>query len=153
MNKLLLATALFVAQPALAANDKPVWQFNNEGDPNLVYSIPESDGIVMFMSCDPAKGSATITMSETSSKVKANAKVKMTFTAGKTSVTLDGKTEANEEAGTPTAVGNTTTQSPIFAALGSADKLNVVVGSYKTDVPLKGIGPHLAKFTAACAKK
>lgn len=155
---LLALLGLFVladASTVLRAEDseKRTWRLTVEADqPRLEYGTDNPEDTPIAFSCKAGGGQVDVWINETGKGVKAGRSMTASLTAGGTTSKVRGKTETNEEAGTPSFSGTQPADDPLFAALSKERTLVFVVGPSRQQVPLQDIGDKADRFSRLCRK-
>ena len=148
--------ALAGASTALRAeeSEKRTWRLEVEGDqPRLEYGTDNPEDTPIAFSCKAGAGQVDVWINETGKGVKAGRSMTASLTAGRTTSKVRGKTETNEEAGTPSFSGTQPASDPLFAALSKERSLVIVVGPSRQQVPLQEIGDKAERFSGLCRKR
>jgi hypothetical protein len=149
----LLGLCVLVDASALRAEEstRRTWRLEAE-EPRLVYGTVEEDTPITFF-CKAGAGVVNVMIDETSKGVKPGRSMTASLTAGRTTAKVRGKTEPNEDAGTPTFVGSLPAGDPLFAALAKERTLVLVVGPSRQQVPLRDIGDKAERLSRFCRKQ
>lgn len=146
------------AAPAAPAAPAPEaarsWVFDDNPEaPVLTYGTPESDDVVIAMSCEPADKMMRITEFVGSDQLKPGTKATLKLTAGTASLALTGDAIANEMDGTVNVEVAGPPNPRLFALLKAGPQLVIEIHGSKETVPLAGATPHVATFEKLCAGK
>ena len=140
------------AQPA--DDEKRTWRLLEEKDgPTLEYGTDNVEDIPISFGCAPGNSRVTVWINETDHSVKANRSMTASLIAGSATAKVPGKTQPNEEAGTPSFSGTMKLSEPLLATLGKEKSLVFVVGRSRDQVPLDDIGDKADRFLRLCQKK
>ena len=135
-------------------SEKRTWRLTVEADqPRLEYGTDNPEDTPIAFSCTAGGGEVDVWINETGRGVKAGRSMTASLTAGRTTSKVRGKTETNEEAGTPSFSGTQRANDPLFAALSKERILVFVVGPSRQQVPLQDIGDKADRFSRLCRKK
>ena len=135
-------------------SEKRTWRLTIEADqPRLEYGTDNVEDTPIAFSCTAGGGAVDVWINETGRGVKAGRSMTASLTAGRTTSKVRGKTETNEEAGTPSFSGAQRANDALFAALSKERSLVFVVGPSRQQVPLQDIGDKADRFSRLCQKK
>jgi hypothetical protein len=135
-------------------SEKRTWRLTVEaGQPRLDYGTNNPEDTPIAFSCEAGRGLVEVWINETSQGVKPGRSMTASLTAGRTTSKVRGKTEPNEEAGTPSFLGTQSANDPLFATLSKERILVFVVGPSRDQVPLRDIGNKADRFSRLCQKK
>jgi hypothetical protein len=146
---------LIDARASLHAQDpeKRMWRLAVEANqPRLDYGTDNPEDTPIVFSCKAGRGVVDVWINETGNGVKPGRSMTASLTAGRTSAKVRGKTEPNEEAGTPSFSGTLPAADPLFATLAKERSLAFVVGPSRDQVPLRDIGTKADRFSRLCQK-
>ena len=132
-------------------SEKRAWRLDADG-PRLEYGTDNPEDTPIAFSCDVGRGRVEVWINETGRGVKPRRSMTASLTAGRTTAKVRGKTEPNEEAGTPSFSGTMPANDPLFATLSKERVLVFVVGPSRSQVPLRGIGDKGDRFIRLCQK-
>jgi hypothetical protein len=154
MRRLWIAcVAVLLAGPA-SAQDPRTWIFDDNPEaPALEFGAPESDDIVIAISCEPAAKRMSIVESIASQKLNPGTSVTFKLTAGAVSLDLTGDAIANETDGTVSIEVNVAPNPRVFALLKEGPLLTIEVPGAKETIPLAGAAPHVAAFEKLCFER
>lgn len=144
------AVLLAASVPAAAQERQWILDATDE-DAFLVFGVPESDDTGFSIWCAIQSGKAKIFLPEASSKLTLGKPGTMELQAGDVTVTLQGETSDNQEAGTISLEAEVETTNPIFAAMEKADRLKVYVEGDEQIFPL--IDADVEGLLKLCDKK
>jgi hypothetical protein len=135
-------------------SEKRTWRLEVEADqPRLDYGTNNPEDTPIAFSCKAGRGLVDVWINETGKGVKPGRSMTASLTAGRTTSKVRGKTEPNEEAGTPSFSGTLPANDPLFAALSKERILVFVVGPSRQQVPLRDIGDKADRFSRLCQKQ
>src|SRR5689334_18443744 len=114
----LLGLFVLVDASALRGEEsaKRTWRLEAD-EPRLGYGSGEEEDTSITFFCKAGSGVVDVMINETGKGVKAGRSMVASLTAGRTTAKVRGKTEANEEAGTPGFSGTLPAGDPLFASL------------------------------------
>ncbi len=136
-HRILLSISLAAAVSASAAAQERQWSLDaGSEDAYLVFGVPETDDIGISFWCTMGTGEISIFVPEADASMESGLTVPFTMAAGETMAKLQGKTTANEEAGTTSLEARISVSEPIFEALKDADRFKVKVGQEENVYPL-----------------
>lgn len=147
----LLLFCLFV--PAtLAQEDGRAWTLSErEGRMMLSFGTPESDDVMLTLSCSRGNGAVTVFVVAASEKLTPGETAEATLTIGKVRSTLRGGASVNMMDGIPSLSAVVGAAEPIFQALtGDAGVLAISVKGEVQRAPLRSLRANGAKFRTAC---
>jgi len=152
MPKLVTSTiALFFALAASAAAQERQWNFDiSDTDAYLLFGVPESDDVGMSFWCGLKSGEINMFFPESDPALAADADLQFTISAGEETIAIDGKTSANEEAGSISIEARIDEADPFWRHMLDADRFRVKVGAEELIFPL--VDAELASFMLACRK-
>ena len=133
-------------------SEKRTWRLDAD-QPRLDYGTDNPEDTPIAFYCEAGRGRVEVWINETSNGVKPRRSMTASLTAGRTTSKVRGKTETNEEAGTPSFSGTQRANDPLFAALSKERSLVFVVGPSRQQVPLQDIGDKANRFSRLCQKK
>ena len=146
-----LTIALTFLLAASAVAQERQWNFDvSDTDAYLLFGVPESDDVGMSFWCGLRTGDINIIFPESDPTLPADADVQFTITAGEETITVDGKTSANEEAGSISVETHLPESDPFWRHMLDADHFKVKVGKEELIFPL--VEAELASFKLACRK-
>ena len=149
--RLLLAVFSIAAVSASAEAQERQWSLDTgDEDAYLVFGVPETDDVGVSFWCTMGTGEISIFVPEADPSMKPGKTVPFTMTAGEMVARLEGKTTANEEAGTTSLEAKVSDSLPIFTAMKDADRFKVKVGKEENVYPL--IDADVAGLLRLCGK-
>ena len=150
----LLGLLVLVDAGALRAEEsaKRTWRLEAD-EPRLNYGTGEEEDTPIAFFCKAGAGVVEVMINETGKGVKPGRSMTASLTAGRTTAKVRGKTEPNEEAGTPGFLGTLPAGDPLFAALAKERTLVFVVGPSRQRVPLQDIGDKAERLSRFCQKQ
>jgi len=147
----LLAMAGFA--PA-AAQGARTWLFDDSSDVvTLQYGTPESDDVVIAMSCEANARTVRINEFVNSSSLTPGRTARLKLSSGPTSLEYNGQALANEMDGGVNLEVVTPADAKLFALLKAGPSLTIDVAGKQATVPLKAAAPHLPALEKACLTK
>jgi hypothetical protein len=150
-SRLVLSVFLAAAACSSASAQERQWSLDtSDEDAYLVFGVPETDDVGISFWCTMGTGEISIFVPEADPDMKPGRTVPFTMTAGKTVAQLEGKTSANEMAGTTSLEASVSGSQPIFEALKEADRFKVKVGKEENIYPL--IDADVAGLLRLCNK-
>jgi hypothetical protein len=142
--------ALLCAAPA-AAQGARSWIFDDNPElPVLMFGAPDTDDVVLTLSCDPKQKRMTIVESVPSKKMNPGGSATFKLTAGTASLDLTGDAVANESDGTVSIEVNGAPNPRVFALLKGGPSLVIEVPGAKETIPLGGATQHVPGFEKLC---
>ena len=142
-------TLLFAA-PAAAQNAR-TWIFDDNPEmPVLMFGAPDSDDLLLTLSCDPKQKRMTIVESVASKKMSPGGTASFKLTAGSASLDLTGDAVANESDGAVSIEVNGPPNPRVFAVLKGGPSLVIEVPGAKETIPLGAAAPHVPGFEKLC---
>ena len=142
--------ALLLVTPA-AAQDARTWIFDDNPEmPVLMFGAPDSDNLLLTLSCDPKQKRMTIIESVASKKMSPGGTASFKLTAGTTSLDLTGDAVANESDGTVNIEVIGPPNPRVFALLKGGPSLVIEVPGAKETIPLAAAAPHVPGFEKLC---
>ena len=148
----LIAAAL--ALPLLsmpAAAQERAWNFDQtDTDAYLVFGVPESDDIGLSLWCTQRSGNITLFLPETDAKIKPDSTAKLTVELAGKRYRYNGKTTANQEAGSTSAEVILKVTDKLFTAMREADRIKIIVGKSVHTFPLLEV--DIETLLQLCAK-
>jgi hypothetical protein len=140
-----LFTAQASAQPARD------WIFDDNPElPVLMFGAPDTDDLLLTLSCDPKQKRMTIVESVASKKLNPGGQASFKLTAGTTSLDLTGDAVANESDGTVSIEVHGPPNPRVFALLKGGPSLVIEVPGGKETIPLATAAQHVAGFEKLC---
>jgi hypothetical protein len=156
MRRHLIAGLLAAAagsSPA-AAQGARTWLFDDSSDVvTLQYGTPESDDVVVAMSCEANTRTVRINEFASSSSLTPGRTAKLKLTNGPASLEYNGQALANEMDGGVNLEVVTPADAKLFALLKAGPSLTIDVAGKQATVPLKAAAPHLPALEKACLTK
>ena len=145
-----IVAAAFVTLVATAAfAQEREWIFDtNEEDAFLTFAVPESDDIGISFWCRIQSGEARVFLPEAGEDIQPDRKVALTFSVAGKKYTFDAETSLNEEAGSTSAEAGIRADDKLFAAMRTADRFGVQIGSEEMIFPLGGA--DIESFMRVC---
>jgi hypothetical protein len=132
-----IAIVVVSCAPALAQERE--WTFDTgDQDAFLIFGVPQTDDSGVSFWCPIGSGEIHIFVPETSAKLKPDAAVHIDVAIGDKTFGYEGKAQANEESGVPSAEAVIDAKDAVFAALQSADRFTVTVPGDSEVYPLAG---------------
>lgn len=141
--------ALFAA--SAVAQDARTWIFDDNPEmPVLMFGAPDSDDLVLTLSCDPKQKRMMIVESVASKKMSPGGTASFKLTAGTASLDLTGDAVANESDGTVSIEVHGPPNPRLFALLKAGPSLVIEVPGAKETIPLAAAAPHVPGFEKLC---
>jgi hypothetical protein len=139
---------LAIPAAAQAARD---WIFDDNPElPVLMFGAPDSDDVLLTLSCDPKQKRMTIIESVASKKMNPGGQATFKLTAGSTSLDLTGDAVTNESDGTVSIEVHGAPNPRVFALLKGGPSLVIEVPGAKETIPLGNAAPHVPGFEKLC---
>jgi hypothetical protein len=146
---LLLAAVCLFGDRALAQERE--WSLDaSDQDAYLIFGVPESDDVGISLWCPIRRGTVNVFMPETSEDLQPGRTVQMVIEAGEAKAAYRARTEANEDAGIPSAEAKVPADAPVFEAMKQADRFRIIIGRHETVFPL--YNADLPGLLALCRK-
>jgi hypothetical protein len=146
----LLAATLSVA----GAQEQRTWVFDDSTDVSaLKYGTPETDDLVIAISCEPGARTMRIVEFVGSSNLTPGSSTRLRLTSGTATLDYPGLAVANEMDGTVNVEVTTAIDPKLFALLKAGPSLTIAVVGKQLNVPLKAAVPLVAPFEKACLKR
>jgi hypothetical protein len=115
------------------------WTFDTgEQDAYLIFGVPQTDDTGVSFWCPIGSGEIHIFVPETNEALKPDAAVHIDVAIGDKTFGYDGKAQANEESGVPSAEAVIDAKDAVFTALQAADRFTVKVPGDSEVYPLAG---------------
>ena len=150
LHRLVILLALALAVPAFA-QDGRVWNFDDNPEaPALGFGAPDSDDLVIGLSCEPSAKQMTIVASVGSTRLVPGPSVSLKLSAGTTSLSLIGNAIANETDGTVSIEVTGAPNPRLFSLLRAGPSLTIEVPGATETIPLGGAAPHVALLEKLC---
>jgi hypothetical protein len=118
--------------------------------PVLMFGAPDSDNLLLTISCDPKQKRMTIIESVASKKMNPGGTASFKLTAGTASLDLTGDAVMNERDGGVSIEVNGAPNPRVFALLKGGPSLVIEVPGAKETIPLNGATPHVPGFEKLC---
>jgi hypothetical protein len=151
MRHFWIASVLAVlASPACAEQARNWILDNNPETPSLGFGAPDSDDLVIAISCEPAAKRMTVVESISAPKLNPGGTASFKLTAGTQSLDLSGDATANESDGAVSIEVNGAPNPRVFALLKAGPSLTIEVAGAKETVPLTGAAPHVPVLEKLC---
>ena len=142
--------ALLCAAPA-AAQPAREWIFDDNPEmPVLMFGAPDSDDVLLTLSCDPKQKRMTIIESVASKKMSPGGTASFRLSAGSASLDLTGDAIANESDGTVSIEVKGAPNPRVFALLKGGPSLVIEVPGAKETIPLGAAAQHVPGFEKLC---
>ncbi len=133
---LALPLCLLLFAGTVAAQERQWTLDASDQDAYLIFGVPESDDVGLSFWCPIRKGVVNVFVPEAIGALPANQKVSVIMEAGGQSVTLEGTTEVNEEAGVSSVEVQLPAEHAFLDALKTGDRLKVKVAKEETVFPI-----------------
>lgn len=151
-NTILASLLIFAAAAAPALAQERQWSLDvSDTDAYLAFGVPETDDIGVSFWCPLNAGEIRLFAPETEAGLKANRKQAFYLVIGGKRYRFDGKTTANEEAGSISIEGARPTGDPVWSALAKTDRFIIVVRKQQIVFPL--LEADVEGLVAKCSKK
>jgi hypothetical protein len=143
-----------VAGSSPAAQGARTWLFDDSSDVvTLQYGTPESDDVVVAVSCEANTRTVRINEFASSNSLTPGRTAKLRLTNGSASIEYNGQALANEMDGGVNLEVVAPADAKLFALLRAGPSLTIDVAGKQATVPLKAAAPHLAALEKACLTK
>lgn len=137
----------YVDAASLAADGQARMQYG------LSYGLPETDDMVIRLSCAPGSGMLNVLVPHTLQRMKRGSRSIARLTAGGTRWSIRGKILPNDESRDESFAGRAAFDPAEFLRLATADRLQISVGfGPAQSAPLAGAGEKFTQFSLTCAK-
>jgi hypothetical protein len=144
--------ALLLSAPASAETARS-WIFDDNPEaPALVYGAPESDDILIAISCEPGEKRMTIVEAVGSKKLNPGRTTTFRLSVGTVNLDLTGDAVANETDGSVNVEVIGAPNPRVFALLRAGPSLTIEVAGEKETIPLAGAAPHVPVLEKLCRK-
>ena len=154
MRRFWIVCVLAVLGCPAAAEQARTWILDDNPEaPSLGFGAPDSDDLVIAISCEPAAKRMSIVESVASKKLNPGASVTFKLSAGIASLDLTGDAIANETDGTVSIEVNGAPNPRLFALLKAGPSLTIEVAGAKETVPLAAAAPHVPVLEKLCLGK
>jgi hypothetical protein len=154
MRESLIVGLLLAGLAPAAAQGARTWLFDDSSDVvTLQYGTPESDDVVIAMSCETDTKTMRITEFASSSSLTPGQAARIKLTNGSASLAYDGQVLTNEMDGGVNLEVVTPVDAKLFALLKGGSSLTIDVAGKQSTVPMKGAAPHIAPLEKACLAK
>ncbi len=153
MARLSLASLVFAAfcAGALAQTPQQEWLFDdNPDEPMLVYGTPDSDDVVIAITCEPKNKIVQVSAFLGSDHMRPGMKATVRLTAGTTALDIIGDAVANEMDGGTMVTARGAPQPRLFALFKAGPTLRIDVPGNAKTVPLTSAAPHAAALEKLC---
>jgi hypothetical protein len=151
MRHILAFCSLFIATTVSAAAQERQWSLDvSDTDVYLAFGVPETDDIGVSFWCPLHSGEVRLFLPETDAGLKPGRNQSFTLTAGGKWFRFDGKTTANEEAGSISIEGSRPAGDEVFAVLAKSDRFTVTIRKQQITFPL--VEADVAGLVDRCAK-
>lgn len=142
---------IVVAASSAPGQDARQWLFDDSTEAvTLQYGTPESDDVVIAMSCEPKVKQMRISEFTGSESLVPGSPAQLKLTSGTQTITYNGQAISNEESGTPSVEVVTAIDRKLFALLKAGPSLTIDVPGKQTTIPLKAGAAQVAQFEKAC---
>jgi hypothetical protein len=139
-----------LAAPALAAEAR-TWIFDDNPEaPSLGFGVPDSDDLVIAISCEPGAKRMSVVESITAPKLNPGGTASFKLTAGSQSLDLSGDATANESDGAVSIEVSGAPNPRVFAVLKAGPLLTIEVAGAKETVPLAAAAAHVPVLEKLC---
>ena len=145
--------ALLLAAPASAQTAR-AWIFDDNPEaPALLYGAPDSDDVLIAISCEPDEKRMTIVEAVGSKKLNPGRSTTFRLSAGTANLDLTGDAVANETDGSVNVEVTGPPNPRVFALLRAGPSLVIEVAGEKETIPLAGAAPHIPVLEKLCLRK
>src|SRR4051812_1601731 len=142
-----------LASPAPAEPARTWILDDNPEAPSLGFGAPDSDDLVIAISCEPGAKRMTVVESIAAPKLNPGGTASFRLTAGTQSLDLSGDATANESDGAVSIEVNGAPNPRLFALLRAGPALTIEVAGAKETVPLTAAAPHVPVLEKLCLGK
>jgi hypothetical protein len=133
-----LALSLGLLAPSALAQERE-WSFDTgEEDAYLVFGVPETDDVGVSFWCTIGMGEIRLFLPAAGETLTAGKTIEIEVDVAGGHFSFEGETAPNEEAATTSAEARLESSNPLFAALLTADRFSVRIGSEESVFPLLG---------------
>lgn len=122
----------------------------SDTDAYLAFGVPETDDIGVSFWCPLHAGEIRLFLPQTDAGLKPGRKQRFTMTTGGKWFRFDGRTTANEEAGSISIEGARPARDEAFTTLAQADRFTITIRKQQVTFPL--IDADVAGLIDKCAK-
>jgi hypothetical protein len=137
-----------------AAQGPRTWLFDDSSDlVTLQYGTPESDDVVIAMSCEANTRTIRINEFASSSSLTPGRTAKLKLTNGSASLEYSGQALANEMDGGVNLEVVVPADAKLFALLKGGPSLTIDVAGTQGTVPMKAAAPYIPALEKACLSK
>lgn len=151
LYRLLLSVSLIAACAASATAQERQWTLDaSDEDAYLIFGVPETDDVGVSFWCPVQKGEVNVFVPNVNPALGTGKDVVVTLKAAGVMADINGKTEANTEAGTTSAEAAADATLPVFAAMLTTDRFHITVGGEENIFPL--IDADVEGLLALCRK-
>jgi hypothetical protein len=126
---------------------------DNPEAPSLGFGAPDSDDLVIAISCEPAAKRMTVVESIAAPKLNPGGTATFRLTAGTQSLDLSGDATANESDGAVSIEVNGAPNLRLFALLKAGPSLTIEVADTKETIPLAAAAAHVSVLEKLCLGK
>lgn len=150
--RLVVPIALMIGAGAALAQERQWSGGTGDGTSYLQYGTPESDDVVIALSCEAGGGDIAVFVADLGENPPAvGSDVRLLLSANGATAEAPARTIPNEEAGTVSAEARLGAASVAPLLVGGAGDLGIVAADSTQSVPLAGIGAKAERFLAACS--
>ena len=154
MRRHLIVGLLAVSGATAAAQDARTWMFDDSSDfAALQYGTPESDDLVIAMTCEPKTRTMRIIEFVSAGNLTPGSPARLKLSNGPASLDYAGQAVANEMDGTVNVEVATMIDPKLFALLKAGPSLTVAVAGKQVAIPLKAAAAHVVALEKACLGK
>jgi hypothetical protein len=154
MRHFWIVCVLAVLSSPAAAEQARTWILDdNPESPSLGFGAPDSDDLVIAISCEPAAKRMTVVESIAAPKLNPGGTATFRLTAGTQSLDLSGDATANESDGAVSIEVNGAPNPRLFALLKAGPSLTIEVADAKETIPLTAAAPHVPVLEKLCLGK
>ena len=154
MRRFWIVCVLAVLTSPASAEQARTWILDDNPEaPSLGFGAPDSDDLVIAISCEPAAKRMTVVESIPAPKLNPGGTASFKLSAGTQSLDLSGDATANESDGAVSIEVNGAPNPRVFALLKAGPSLTIEVAGAKEIVPLAAAAPHVPVLEKLCLGK
>jgi hypothetical protein len=154
MRRFGIVCVLAVLAGSASAEQARTWIFDDNPEaPSLGFGAPDSDDVVIAISCEPAARRMTVVESIAAPKLNPGGTATFRLSAGTQSLDLSGDATANESDGAVSIEVNGAPNPRLFALLKAGPSLTIEVADARETIPLAAAAPHVPVLEKLCLGK
>ena len=154
MRRFWIIWVLAVLTSPASAEQARTWILDDNPEaPSLGFGAPDSDDLVIAISCEPIAKRMTVVESIAAPKLIPGGTASFKLSAGTQSLDLSGDATANESDGAVSIEVNGAPNPRLFALLKAGPSLTIEVAGTKETVPLTAAAPHVPTLEKLCLGK